>query len=91
MDVLARAVQYDFRLCRTGVGERCEWRDRVGRCVKHFDNRRLALDWMALWLDADTPTTAIFDRPNPGAGEGHAFARIAPVIALAEWVRTPTE
>ena len=65
-ELLARAAQYDLALRRIGGGTDEEafgwrWNGRdLGPC---FSSRRLALDWIARWLDEDTASQGLHIRP----------------------------
>jgi len=64
-ELLARAAQYDLSLrhldeATDGEGFGWRWNGRdLGPC---FSNRRLALDWIAQWLDEDTPSQGLHIR-----------------------------
>ncbi len=56
--VVGRAKQYDFQLVQdeTDTGQLVfEWRFGDQRLGPQFVRRRLAIDWMSGWLDAETP------------------------------------
>jgi hypothetical protein len=58
-NVLGRALQYDIRLVHWNTSDRPSvfyWWWNARHFGPEFPARRDAIDWMASWLDADTPT-----------------------------------
>ena len=61
-ELLARAAQYDLSLRSLSEAtdeELCEWRWNGRDLGPRFSNKRLALDWIAQWLDEDTPSQGL--------------------------------
>jgi hypothetical protein len=70
-ELLARAAQYDLSLRHLGGATHEElfgWRWNGEDLGPRFSNKRLALDWIAQWLNEDTPSQGLHIRARTRGG-----------------------